>query len=438
MGCIYSVLGLEIGKIVNWEMVGLQVTPREANSAMVEPPILRLPWGAEVDSNSPHLVVTGTSSQEKEMAGFCCVLLSGTGISPTVQTSHCFGKTACSEGMNFIALSYQFGPYPDAARNDLCSSRADPQSCLESYHRDIACGGRESGLVDVSPCNSILGRLLSLIQYLTRKREGEEERERELSENEKWSGFLSLDKSMLDLSKFVFVGHSQGAGHVCWLSRNEELAGSVLISGPQELMPLPVDVVDGGVKGSSSSLSWMSSNGGTGKQQAEYNEYKTRGMYAFQHSAEEGTAETSLVERNWSAIEPLSHTEQVQLTFHRDEDEGLAGCVQLNSTGLSNGLATVLSFDKSCKCENHSITAVAYELLQQNKRSFVTSLPPHDSGTRDPRPNHASTAIDAFVPRIPGTGTADLDFVYTDTIFRVILRCILLEAEMKKKPKAKI
>ena len=135
MGCIYSVLGLEIGKIVNWEMVGLQVTPREANSAMVEPPILRLPWGAEVDSNSPHLVVTGTSSQEKEMAGFCCVLLSGTGISPTVQTSHCFGKTACSEGMNFIALSYQFGPYTDAdlslaSKSHWCSHNLFFPDCL--------------------------------------------------------------------------------------------------------------------------------------------------------------------------------------------------------------------------------------------------------------------------------------------------------------------
>ena len=102
------------------------------------------------------------------------------------------------------------------------------QEALHCFHQDVIVGGSSSCIVNVTPCNSIEGRLVALISYLSHTR----------PRDEQWSSFLR-DNNHIVTEKFMFSGHSQGSGHVCAIAKMWSLKKAVLISGPQEHLVMP-------------------------------------------------------------------------------------------------------------------------------------------------------------------------------------------------------
>ena len=204
---------------VSW----IKIQPTEANSSMELPPCLSLKNGILIDTNSPHVICKGSGLKH---AHCCHVYIPGTGSNPSERnTAMRYLSTTANDGMTTIGLSYQWGPYPDLERNALLGElQCDTQVGLINYHRDIVFGGSSSGIVNVSLCNSIIGRLTSLISHLA-----------EIDDEAFWSDFLDSAGS-INFSKFIFSGHSQGAGHVCYLAKFYEIKRAVLMSGPQEAL----------------------------------------------------------------------------------------------------------------------------------------------------------------------------------------------------------
>ena len=256
----------------------LRIRPSTANAAMVPPPVL-VRSDTRYDTDSPHLVVPPATPASASAVGLCHVYLHGTGCSPTeANVASWLLSVTGDRGVATIALSYQFGPYADKERNELLDARtggdnAKTQEALRAYHADTVYGGESSGLVQVSPCNSIMGRLVSLLRYLRETRPASED----------WGSFLRGDG--IASERFVFSGHSQGSGHACFVAKELPLKKAVLFSGPQEHL---------GTSASSPttpSTSWLDGA------------FATNYVVALMHQDEEGTAD--LIRGNWLRIAPL-------------------------------------------------------------------------------------------------------------------------------------
>ena len=402
----------------------LKIRPSATYATTVSPPELWRQGSRGVltsfDADSPHLVAPFTCIGSAPESHTCHVYICGTGCNPTENSSTTWWlSTTADRGCATIGLSYEWGPLSDLERNNVCRERVDGdnngiQDMLSKYHSDIIYGGSESGLVDVDRCNSIVGRLTALLRYLLKTR----------PEEERWENFLlsgvggtrnSLsDDGEISFNNFIFSGHSQGSGHVCYLAKHVRIARAILISGPQEYLEIePEPLSDNRNEG----VSHEDSRAQTGSSSSWLDGiYATQDIRAFMHYEEEFTAD--LIRQNWSSIEPISLYYNRNYANIESKEHLLPATIE--SSCLIDDIAVIFDSSGNVASRNNSETLYhPSNLIDMSKkeefdfycsklvdncgdsyRTFYTQLVPSLSPL-DPcgaRPNHVSTISDKSTP----------------------------------------
>ncbi len=123
---------------------------------------------------------------------------------------------AAEKGYHVIGLSYlNFVSAMDVA--SLPDSLA-----FDKYRQEICFGTPLSDTVHVDSLNSIVTRATKLIKYLAEK-----------FPTENWEEFL-IDSTKINWEKLVIAGHSQGAGHSCYISKFKRVHKAIMFSGPND------------------------------------------------------------------------------------------------------------------------------------------------------------------------------------------------------------
>ena len=361
------------------------------------------------DADSPHLVAPFNRIGSALEPQTCHVHICGTGSNPTENNSATwFLSTTADRGCAAIGLSYEWGPLADLERNNVYSQRSngnnnDIQDLLSKYHSDILFGGSESGLVEVPRCNSILGRLTSLLRYLLKTRQEEEGWKYFLQPGEGCSISTLSDDGEINFKKFIFSGHSQGSGHVCYLAKKVCMARAILLSGPQEYLDLMPKQSSGDINiGDSDILPTAESSWLDGP-------YATQDIRAFMHYDEEHTAD--LIRSNWSRIEPISvhykknyvdieskqhPTESPSSIDNRSNASDFSSEIALtDDSGISDQESPEINdngevFDYNC--------STFVDHLGRSYRTFYTRIVPSLLDLSAGRPNHMSTVCDRATP----------------------------------------
>lgn len=171
----------------------------------------------------PHFVTAHPTTSETDILR---VFLPGTGGTPAGSEYLLKSIAGCSRPT--IGLSYNFIPFADAQRNEICSNATSTDDalseCLSRQHSDSLFGS-QPGINGLWPAvaqeDSVQGRLTQLLKYLGK-----------WYSNEGWERFMDGDLPRWD--RIMMSGHSQGAGHTGYLAQTTALAGAVLLSGPQD------------------------------------------------------------------------------------------------------------------------------------------------------------------------------------------------------------
>lgn len=156
-----------------------------------------------------HLVAFNTTNQNGKLLLF----IGGTFSSPKN-----YGYiTRHAAGLGFDAVHVT---YPNSVLTTLLAGSADSLA-FDKFRQEICFGTQVSPAVNVDTLNSIYTRTVKLLQFLSQ------------ISSHNWAQYLSSD-STLDWSKIVVSGHSQGAGHVCYLAKKFQVERVVMFSGPND------------------------------------------------------------------------------------------------------------------------------------------------------------------------------------------------------------
>jgi pimeloyl-ACP methyl ester carboxylesterase len=123
-------------------------------------------------------------------------------------------RTVAADGYRVIGLEYNDVP----AVAQVCPQNPDP-ACSGSFREERIFGDATNAPVDEPQDETIVNRLIKLIDYLDRQHP-----------DEGWGRYLDGGKP--DWSKFVVSGHSQGAGHAAYVAKKHSVARVVLFSSP--------------------------------------------------------------------------------------------------------------------------------------------------------------------------------------------------------------
>jgi len=162
------------------------------------------------DTNKPHYAFVDTS---KKLKGKLVVFFGGTNSAPSQYQA--FPEAAASLGYHVIDLNYL------NTITTLDCKDADDVNCFTNYHEEIIFGNDVSTLVDVNAGNSIVNRLMKLLQYLHQHHP-----------QDGWAQFFT-DNS-LNYQKFVMAGHSQGGGHAAYLAYKFEVDRLIMFCSPAD------------------------------------------------------------------------------------------------------------------------------------------------------------------------------------------------------------
>lgn len=119
-------------------------------------------------------------------------------------------------GFDFINLSYPNNVAPVSVSN------SNDYLAFDKYRQELCFGTPVSDAVAVDSLNSIYTRTLKLIQYLALT-----------YPSHNWEQYLTTSDS-LDWSKIIIGGHSQGAGHACYLAKLYSVDRVLMFSGPTD------------------------------------------------------------------------------------------------------------------------------------------------------------------------------------------------------------
>ena len=158
---------------------------------------------------APHLVVFDRSAAPDAPL---LVFLPGTGGRPD-NTSD-FAAVAARQGYRVIGLEYVDEP----AVQQVCPREPDPD-CAEKVRRKRIFGDDVTGLIDDRPNESIVARLMLLLQALDRAHP-----------DEGWSRFLIEGKP--NWARIAVSGLSQGAGMAAYIAQHTTVARVILFSSP--------------------------------------------------------------------------------------------------------------------------------------------------------------------------------------------------------------
>ncbi len=125
-----------------------------------------------------------------------------------------FLAAAALDGYRAIGLMYD-----DAdAVNVICPQNPDP-SCTALVRRKRIYGVNDTKLIDDQPQESIVNRLVKLLQYLDAQRPAEG-----------WKAYLA--GAQPNWSRIAVSGHSQGAGMAAFIAKEHAVARVILFSSP--------------------------------------------------------------------------------------------------------------------------------------------------------------------------------------------------------------
>ncbi|MES2965023.1 MAG: alpha/beta fold hydrolase [Bdellovibrionota bacterium] len=145
--------------------------------------------------------------------GLLVITIGGTGSGPS--EFEYVAKLSATLGYRVLSVDY-----PNGVISTVCQPDPDPL-CFDNYRNEIVTGAVASPLVDVDRHNSIENRIDALFAHL-------------LSMNFSQWADLRTPNGILDWSKVVLVGHSQGAGHVAYLGKFHEVKRIVMTGGPHD------------------------------------------------------------------------------------------------------------------------------------------------------------------------------------------------------------
>jgi len=152
------------------------------------------------------------------------VFLPGTDAGPGY--ANAFMQQAASHGTKTIGLQYVNGPKHDY---ELCwadwfANAPRDTNCMEKVLIERTYGDDVSPLVFVNQPNSMVSRLVKLLEYL------------DVEQPERgWGQYL--DGGAPDWGRIVFSGHSQGSSVSALLARDHELMRAVMLGGPYQVTP---------------------------------------------------------------------------------------------------------------------------------------------------------------------------------------------------------
>ncbi|ULQ48208.1 hypothetical protein JN531_007905 [Flagellatimonas centrodinii] len=141
------------------------------------------------------------------------IFMPGSGTTPSDYIT--LVESAAQMGQVVISLAY----VNDRAINDVCTDFTT--SCHGDLRAEIIYGEDRSDLVEVSPAESVQGRLTALLDYL--------EVEVPLVQ---W-GDLQLADGTPDWAQMTLTGHSQGAGHAAYIAQQQPVFRVVMLSGTE-------------------------------------------------------------------------------------------------------------------------------------------------------------------------------------------------------------
>jgi pimeloyl-ACP methyl ester carboxylesterase len=157
-----------------------------------------------------HFIVRNTTTHLNKLVLF----IGGSFSVPANYSTFC--TYPASIGFDVISLSYP---------NDVAAASLENSSDLlafDNFREEIAFGTQVSNAVNVNVLNCITVRAVKLIQYLNTT-----------YPNQNWGQYLAT-ATTLDWSKIVVAGHSQGAGHACYLGKKRAVERVLMFSGPND------------------------------------------------------------------------------------------------------------------------------------------------------------------------------------------------------------
>lgn len=159
--------------------------------------------------NEPHYIVFDSSLAR---SGDLLVFMTGTGGNPDNVSD--FLKVAAGQGYRVIALAYNDVPAVVA----ICPQNPDP-ACSAKVRQKRVFGDNITDLIDDSPAESIVNRLVKLLLKLDQDHP-----------SDGWSQYLVGDKPRWE--RIVVAGHSQGAGMAAYIAQRNRVSRVVLFSSP--------------------------------------------------------------------------------------------------------------------------------------------------------------------------------------------------------------
>lgn len=162
--------------------------------------------------HGPHVAMYNPSVTSRSRLLF---MIEGTGASAV--SCRTFDSCFAEMGYHVISIDYLNNVITTA-----CSASTD-SSCFDGYRQEIVFGTPASPLVEVDASNSIVTRFTKLLQYLSAH-----------DKAGKWDAFLQGTSPRW--SRIIVAGHSQGAGHAAYLGKAFNLAGVLMLSGPQDYL----------------------------------------------------------------------------------------------------------------------------------------------------------------------------------------------------------
>ena len=157
-----------------------------------------------------HFVYTPGSNP----LGKLLLFLGGTTSRPSNYQN--FPAFAAGLGYHVINLSY-----PNTFSAQVCAEDEDMASFVR-FREAVLWGKPGSNHVQVSPENSIQGRLKALLHYLVQE-----------AGKKGWANFVDEDGHP-QLDRLVLAGHSQGAGHAAYWAKHQLVPKVLLFAGPND------------------------------------------------------------------------------------------------------------------------------------------------------------------------------------------------------------
>ena len=161
-------------------------------------------------TNKSHFIVRNTKNHLNKLMLF----IGGSFSSPDDYTF--ISEHAASIGFDVISISY-----PNNVPAASLASSSD-QFAFDNYRDEICFGNQVSNDVEVYFLNSINTRTINLIQYLE-----------STYPEQNWNQYLTPSNN-IDWKKIVVAGHSQGAGHACYLGKKKLVERVIMFSGPND------------------------------------------------------------------------------------------------------------------------------------------------------------------------------------------------------------